>query len=52
MSMINSLIEMLHALLEFMANLLKGGFLLMFDLIASVLIILFLLELIKWIKRH
>lgn len=45
-------LETLHWLLSFVARLLEGGVHVMFDIAVSVLFIIALVELIKYLKRH
>lgn len=52
MSILDSLLSVIRSVLNLIVDLLKGGYTLMFDLIASVLIILLIVEIIKWVKRH
>lgn len=52
MSILDSLLSVFRSVLTLVVDLLKGGYTLMFDLIASVLIILLIVEIIKWVKRH
>lgn len=52
MSILDSLLSVIRSVLNLVVDLLKGGYTLMFDLIASVLIILLIVEIIKWVKRH